>query len=106
MHSRHPLYSRETDPFLSDRLSQALESVDWIEMTSRDSEIVIFAGDFNSEIGDLPYRVLTEFGRFENGRRVRSDAYALEANHDLLFLVGCGRSFGNVDLRRPHKLLH
>ncbi len=46
-------------------LLQALEASDWIERTSRASsaDVVVYAGDLNTERGDLPWRVLTQLGR-------------------------------------------
>ena len=76
---------RTDDIFLVDRSLQALETIDWINTTSSDTsftsplclgtsgntyeaslkpDLIIFAGDLNTEPGFLPYRVLTELGDF------------------------------------------
>ena len=64
------------DVFLVDRSVQALETIDWIIRTSAGSaqinqegsvdtqepDLVILAGDFNTEPGSFQYRILTEMG--------------------------------------------
>ena len=36
---------------------QAIEAVEWIERNAApDADVVIYAGDFNTESGDLPHR--------------------------------------------------
>ena len=64
------------DYYLVDRSLQALETSDWIHRTSSESsksyysngvlssdpDIIILAGDLNTEPGFFPYRVLTEYG--------------------------------------------
>ena len=73
------------DIYLVDRTLQALEAIDWIHTTSSGSsltsrvsydvgtkadicdallapDLIILAGDLNTEPGFFPYRVLTELG--------------------------------------------
>ena len=64
------------DGFRVDRSLQALETIDWIHRTSSGSmqnnpesgvdfhapDLVLLAGDLNTEPGFFPYRVLTEIG--------------------------------------------
>ena len=50
------LLLRENDEFLADRAYQALEAVNFIDASSDGADIVIYAGDFNTESGDLPHR--------------------------------------------------
>ena len=40
---------------------QALEAGDFINITSNDADAVIYCGDFNTEPGDLPHRILTQY---------------------------------------------
>ena len=68
-----------------DRSLQALETIEWIHTTSSETsltptscigtsgntydaslkpDLIIFAGDLNTEPGFFPYRVLTELGDF------------------------------------------
>ena len=54
-------FCRENDKYRVDRLSQALEGGDFINMTSNDADAVIYCGDFNSEPGDLPHKILTQY---------------------------------------------
>ena len=44
-----------------DRLTQALEGGDFINITSNDAHAVIYCGDFNTEPGDLPHLILTKY---------------------------------------------
>ena len=44
-----------------------MEAVEWIERSAApDADVVIFAGDFNTESGDLPHRFATR--PIDNGR--------------------------------------
>ena len=40
---------------------QAVEAGEFVQMTSHESDAVIYCGDFNTETQDLPYKVLTQF---------------------------------------------
>jgi len=66
----HAEYVRgDADEFAGDRASQAIEAVEWIERNAAsDADVVIYAGDFNTESGDLPHRILTQAGRFDDSR--------------------------------------
>ena len=44
-----------------DRLTQALEGGDFINITSNDADAVIYCGDFNTEPGDVPHKILTQY---------------------------------------------
>ena len=44
---------------MADRVVQALEAGNFIEMTSAGADLTIYCGDFNTEPGDLPHQVLT-----------------------------------------------
>ena len=52
-------FYRENDQYKADRLVQALEAGEFIQMTANDTDAVVYCGDFNTESGDLPHRVLT-----------------------------------------------
>ena len=51
---------------MADRVVQALEAGDFIEMTSNRSDFSLFCGDFNTESGDLPHQVLTELFQLQD----------------------------------------
>ena len=57
----HAEYSRVNDAYAADRVVQALEAGDFIEMTSQNTDAILYCGDFNTEPGDLPHRVLTQY---------------------------------------------
>ena len=57
----HAEYSRVNDAYATDRVVQALEAGDFIEMTSQNTDAILYCGDFNTEPGDLPHRVLTQY---------------------------------------------
>ena len=37
---------------------QALEAAQWVKLTAPGADLTIYAGDFNTEPGDVPYRIL------------------------------------------------
>ena len=37
---------------------KALEAAQWVKLTSPGADLTIYAGDFNTEPGDVPYRIL------------------------------------------------
>ena len=39
-------------------IGQALEAAQWVKLTSPGADLTIYAGDFNTEPGDVPYRIL------------------------------------------------
>ena len=64
---------KKDDVFLVDRTIQALETVDWISRTSSENvngqpwncgkpDLIILAGDLNTETEFLPYQVLIKLG--------------------------------------------
>ena len=66
-----PLFSvissnRQNDAYKADRIVQSLEAGEWIQLTSRDADGVIYCGDLNTEPGDLPYQVLTKMYRLQD----------------------------------------
>lgn len=46
--------------FLADRSVQAFEAIDFIDSTSiaGAADVVVFAGDFNSQPDDLPHKII------------------------------------------------
>ncbi|TRY74675.1 hypothetical protein TCAL_11250 [Tigriopus californicus] len=54
----HAEYNRAHDIYLGHRVSHALESAQWIKLTSSSADLTIYAGDFNTEPTDVPYRLL------------------------------------------------
>ena len=42
-------------------MTQALEGGDFINITSNDADAVIYCGDFNTEPGDVPHKILTQY---------------------------------------------
>ena len=38
--------------------TQALEAAQWVKLTSPGADLTIYAGDFNTEPVDVPYRIL------------------------------------------------
>ena len=71
---------------MADRVVQALEAGDFIEMTSNRSvltsnrcdltsnrcDLTLFCGDFNTEPGDLPHQVLTGLYRLQDSHQASS----------------------------------
>jgi len=47
---------------------QSLETGEWIQLTSRDADGVIYCGDLNTEPGDLPHQVLTKMYRLQDAQ--------------------------------------
>ena len=64
----HAEYNRENDPYKVDRLCQSLEAGEFIQMTLTNSDALIYCGDFNTEPGDLPYKVLTQFYKLKDSQ--------------------------------------
>merc|ERR1719319_1469872 len=54
----HAEYCRREDIYLGHRVLQALEAAQWIRLTSAGADLTIYAGDFNTEPGDVPCRLL------------------------------------------------
>jgi hypothetical protein len=57
---------RTKDPYLADRVVQALEAGNFIEATSTGSDLCFYCGDFNTEPGDLPHQILTGLFRLND----------------------------------------
>ena len=47
---------------MADRAAQALEASEWIRKTSRGCDVAVYAGDLNTQCGDLPWKILTVLG--------------------------------------------
>jgi len=62
----HAEYSRKKDIYLGHRVLQALEAAQWVKLTSPGADLTIYAGDFNTEPVDVPYRILRSVGGLED----------------------------------------
>ena len=58
----HADYDPNNDRYLAHRVLQAFESAQWINLTSSGADLIIYAGDFNTEPNSLPYRILSSLG--------------------------------------------
>ncbi len=93
----HAEYNRENDAYLADRSVQALEAGDWIEATSAEADAIIFCGDFNTEPGDLPYRILTDL----NGLADAQEALGL----DLATCFAKENTYRFVETQTPREIV-
>nr|CAG4640624.1 EOG090X00X3 [Eulimnadia texana] len=59
----HAEYDRENDEYQAHRVAQAFETAQMLRYSRHRADLSIFAGDFNTEPGDLPYRVLLYHGK-------------------------------------------
>jgi len=65
---------RQGDLYLGHRITQALEAALWVRMAVGQADLVIYAGDFNTEPGDLPYALLTSLTLLtDSWREVRGE---------------------------------
>jgi len=62
----HAEYCRRKDIYLGHRVLQALEAAQWVKLTAPGADLTIYAGDFNTEPGDVPYRILRCVGGLED----------------------------------------
>ena len=58
----HADYDPNNDRYIAHRVLQAFESAQWINLTSSGADLIIYAGDFNTEPESLPYRILRILG--------------------------------------------
>ena len=56
----HAEYDRKHDVYLGHRVLHALESAEWIRLSSSSADLTIYAGDFNTEPTDVPYKMLRD----------------------------------------------
>ncbi|KAJ8945085.1 hypothetical protein NQ318_005265 [Aromia moschata] len=54
----HAEYDRECDEYQTHRILQAYDTAQFIMLTSGGADLVVLAGDLNTEPGDLAYRVI------------------------------------------------
>uniref|UniRef100_A0A0K2TGK4 sphingomyelin phosphodiesterase n=1 Tax=Lepeophtheirus salmonis TaxID=72036 RepID=A0A0K2TGK4_LEPSM len=54
----HAEYNPENDIYLGHRVVHALESAQWIQLTSASADLTIYAGDFNTEPDKVPLKLL------------------------------------------------
>lgn len=55
----HAEYNRAFDEYMAHRVLQAYDTAQFIQLTSASADLVILAGDLNTEPGDLAHRILT-----------------------------------------------
>ena len=54
----HAEYDPGNDIYLGHRVIHALESAQWLNMTSGATDLTLYCGDFNTDPGSVPYRLL------------------------------------------------
>ncbi len=54
----HAEYDRTHDVYLGHRVIHALESAQWIKLASSSADVTVYAGDFNTEPTDVPYKLV------------------------------------------------
>ncbi|KAL3283099.1 hypothetical protein HHI36_006258 [Cryptolaemus montrouzieri] len=54
----HAEYNREHDEYKAHRIIQAFDTAQFIQLTSGNADLVVLAGDLNTEPGDLAYKLL------------------------------------------------
>jgi sphingomyelin phosphodiesterase 2 len=54
----HAEYDRTHDVYLGHRVVHAIESAQWIKLASSSADLTIYAGDFNTEPTDVPYKLV------------------------------------------------
>ena len=62
----HAEYDRSNDIYVGHRVMQALEAAQWIKLTSAGADLTIYAGDFNTEPVDTPYKLLRTVARLRD----------------------------------------
>ena len=62
----HANYDPNDDRYLGHRVLHAFESAQWVNLTSSSADLIIYAGDFNTEPESLPYRILCCLGSLKD----------------------------------------
>ena len=62
----HAEYDRSNDIYVGHRVMQALEAAQWLKLTSAGADLTIYAGDFNTEPTDTPYKLLRTVARLRD----------------------------------------
>ncbi|KAH0808115.1 hypothetical protein GEV33_014666 [Tenebrio molitor] len=80
----HAEYNRKCDEYQAHRVLQAFDTAQFIQMTSGGADLVILAGDLNTEPGDLAYRIILNVSGFtdafnEAGETVQDMAATCES---------------------------
>ena len=55
----HAEYNERNDEYLHHRVVQAYEISELLRFAQAGTQVSIFAGDLNCEVGDVPYRLIT-----------------------------------------------
>ena len=51
-------YNPITDTYLGHRVVHGVESAQWIKLSSSSADLTVYAGDFNTEPKDIPYKIV------------------------------------------------
>lgn len=62
----HAEYDKNCDEYLAHRVLQAYDTAQFIQLTSGAADLVVLAGDLNSEPEDLAYRYLYKHNNQQN----------------------------------------
>jgi len=54
----HANYSYKNDKYLGHRIVHSVESAQWIKLSCSSADLTIYAGDFNTEPCDVPYKIV------------------------------------------------
>ncbi|XP_043204115.1 putative neutral sphingomyelinase isoform X2 [Amphibalanus amphitrite] len=68
----HANYNKARDVYSCHRLVQSFDCAQFVRMTSAGADLILFAGDFNSNPDELPYKVITHCAGLK-------DAYYLDS---------------------------
>ena len=55
----HANYNKSRDVYSCHRLVQSFDCAQFVRLTSSGADLLLFAGDFNANPEELPYRVIT-----------------------------------------------
>lgn len=94
----HANYNKSRDEYLCHRLVQSFDCAQFVRLTSESSsgDIVIYAGDFNTNASELPYKLIVHGAHL-------SDTYYLDARHQNhvqdLDAATCAKECGTCDTR-------
>ncbi len=58
----HAFYGHDEDIYLGHRVIHGLESAQWLNLTSAATDLTLYCGDFNTDPGSVPYRLLKAIG--------------------------------------------
>lgn len=79
----HAEYNRKCDEYYSCRIVQAYETAQFIQLTTPGADLVVLAGDLNTEPGDLPYRIMTSLPQLRDSMLEKENVEKFSTNLDL-----------------------